>query len=190
MAVHLPLTKAAQQESKDLMMPSVNLLKPANGEPITVPNKEMALGVYYLTEISTKFGPVNTIFSDKNEAYHANQVGQIEERQLIKVRVTSEGETKIVETTVGRLKFNDILPEWYGFVNEAATAKKIKEIVTKSIEKEDSERVAKLIDDIKDMGFSAVTKSGLSVSVTDCKMIDSKDQIIDTANKKSRSYSR
>ncbi|MDH5533696.1 MAG: DNA-directed RNA polymerase subunit beta' [Candidatus Pacebacteria bacterium] len=184
MAVHVPLTKAAQQEAKDLMMPSVNLLKPANGEPITVPNKNMALGIYYLTEISTKYEAVQTIFSDKNEAYHANQVGKIEERQLVKVRIQTKDGAKIIETTVGRLKFNDILPDWYGFVNEAATAKKIKEIVTKSIEKESSERVARLIDDIKDMGFASITSSGLSVSVTDCKMIDNKDAIIKTANKK------
>jgi DNA-directed RNA polymerase subunit beta' len=184
MAVHVPLTKAAQQESRDLMMPSSNLLKPANGEPITVPNKEMALGVYYLTEIDVHADKVPTIFSDKNEAYHANQVNKISERQLITVRTSVNGEIKIIKTTVGRLKFNDILPAWYGFVNEAVTAKKIKEIVTKSIEEEENQIVATLIDNIKDMGFSAVTKSGLSVSVSDCKMIDSKDAIINTANKK------
>ncbi|NCN03773.1 MAG: DNA-directed RNA polymerase subunit beta' [Candidatus Pacebacteria bacterium] len=184
MAVHVPLTKAAQQESKDLMMPANNLLKPANGEPITVPNKEMALGVYYLTEIDVHAEKVPTIFSDKNEAYHAHQVEKISERQLIKVRTNVNGESKIIDTTVGRLKFNDILPTWYGFLNEAVTAKKIKEIVTKSIEEEENQVVATLIDNIKDMGFSAVTKSGLSVSVSDCKMIDSKDAIINTANKK------
>jgi DNA-directed RNA polymerase subunit beta' len=184
MAVHVPLTKAAQQESRELMMPSRNLLKPANGEPITVPNKQMALGVYYLTEIDVHAEPINTIFSDKNEAYHAHQVGKISARQLIKVRTEVNGEVKIVETTVGRLQFNDILPKWYDFINAPVTAKVIKQIVTKAIEHEDDEHVATLIDDIKDMGFSALTESGLSVAVSDCKMIDSKDAIIDTANKK------
>lgn len=184
MAVHVPLTKAAQQESKDLMMPSRNLLKPANGEPITVPNKQMALGVYYLTDIDTHAEAVNTIFADKYEAYHARQVGRISARQLIKVRTEVNGKVQIVETTVGRLQFNDILPEWYGFVNEAVNAKKIKQIVTKSIEREADDRVADLIDDIKDMGFAALTESGLSVAVSDCKMIDAKDTIIDQANKK------
>ncbi|NCN87658.1 MAG: DNA-directed RNA polymerase subunit beta', partial [Candidatus Pacebacteria bacterium] len=184
MAVHVPLTKAAQQESRDLMMPSRNLLKPANGEPITVPNKQMALGVYYLTEIDVHADKVQTIFSDKNEAYHASQIGLISKRQLIKVRTEVNGKIQIIETTVGRLQFNDILPKWYGYVNSPVTAKVIKLIVTKAIEQEDHDHVATLIDDIKDMGFAALTESGLSVAVSDCKMIDSKDAIIATANKK------
>lgn len=184
MAVHVPLTKAAQEESRDLMMPSNNLLKPANGEPITVPNKDMALGIYYLTEIDAKIAKINTIFANKDEAYHVSQIGLISERQLIKVRTKVNGEVKIIETTVGRLKFNDILPEWYGFLNEPVTAKAIKLIVTKAIEKEENERVSTLIDTIKDLGFASVTDSGLSVAVSDCKMIEAKDVIIADANKK------
>ncbi|MCL4208166.1 DNA-directed RNA polymerase subunit beta' [Patescibacteria group bacterium] len=184
MAVHVPLTKAAQEESRDLMMPSNNLLKPANGEPITVPNKDMALGVFYMTDVDTKAEKVSTIFASKDEAYHANQIGLISERQLIKVRTQVDNETKIIETTVGRLKFNDILPAWYGFINSAVTAKVIKQIVTKAIEHEDNERVATLIDTIKDLGFASITKSGLSVAVSDCKMIEAKDVIIAEANKK------
>jgi len=184
MAVHVPLTKAAQEESRDLMMPSNNLLKPANGEPITVPNKDMALGVFYMTDVDTKAEKVSTIFASKDEAYHANQIGRISERQLIKVRTQVDNETKIIETTVGRLKFNDILPGWYGFINSAVTAKVIKQIVTKAIEHEDNERVATLIDTIKDLGFASITRSGLSVAVSDCKMIEAKDVIIAEANKK------
>lgn len=184
MAVHIPLTEEAQQEAKDLMMSSHNLLKPANGEPITVPNKEMAMGVFYHTGIDADLEKATTIFGSKDEAYHAYQIGKIKLRQLINVRVVIEGKAQIIETTVGRLEFNDVLPASMPFSNQTFTAKMIKAIVTKAIELEDDERVADLIDDIKDLGFEAATVSGLSVSVADCEMIEEKDQIIEHANKR------
>jgi DNA-directed RNA polymerase subunit beta' len=184
MAVHVPLTKMAQEESIELMMSSQNLLKPANSEPITVPNKEMALGVFYFTTVDEKLKQFPTIFADKDEAYHAHQSGMLDLRQLIKIRITHNGITEIMSTTVGRLQLNDILPEGFAFVNEPVSAKRIKEIVTEAIEKQPRERVAQLIDDIKNLGFEAATVSGLSVSVTDNKMIAEKDEIIAVANKK------
>jgi DNA-directed RNA polymerase subunit beta' len=184
MAIHVPLTKAAQKEARELMLATNNLLKPANGEPITVPNKDMALGSYYLTSVDNDLEAVETIFASKEEVYHALQSGHIKERQLIKVRLELEGKKQIIETTAGRLQFNDILPDWYGFLNEAVSAKKIKEIVTKSIESQmDHEKVAELIDHIKELGFKTFTKSGLSVAITDCKMIDEKHEIVKKANK-------
>ena len=193
MAVHVPLTVEAQEEARTLMMSSHNLLKPANGDPITVPNKEMAMGSYYQTTIDIDAPKVPTIFGSQDEAYHAFQVGQIGLRQLIKVRLkhiggqqSASGQSKstIMETTVGRMKFNDVLPETLRFVNDAVTSKKIKELVTIAIHNETQERVRQLIDDIKDLGFEAATVSGLSVSVSDCKMILEKDGIIAAANKK------
>jgi DNA-directed RNA polymerase subunit beta' len=184
MAVHIPLTEEAQQEAKDLMMSSHNLLKPANGEPITVPNKEMALGVYYHTGVDTRIEKAKTIFGSKDEAYHACQAGKINLRQLIDVRVVIDGRSQIIETTAGRLEFNDMLPASMPFKNETVTAKMVKAIVTKAIELEDDDRVAALIDSIKNLGFEAATVSGLSVSVADCEMIDEKDQIIEGANKR------
>jgi len=181
MAVHIPLTKPAQEEAATLMLATHNLLKPANGEPITVPNKEMALGVYYYCLIDTKLDKHTHVFSSKMEAYHAEQVGKIALQQLIDVRMSS-GEIK--ETTVGRLQFNDLLPAEFGFINEAVTAKKVKEIVTTAIADFDQDRVAQLIDDIKNLGFIGATQSGLSVSVSDCEMIDDKDEIVAEANKK------
>ncbi len=183
MAVHVPLTKRAQEEAIELMMANHNLLKPANGEPVTIPNKEMAMGIFYYTSIDQDLASVKTIFADKEEAYHAFQIGKLGLRQLMKIRLEINGKLQIVETTIGRITFNDVLPQEMGFINEPVNAGKIKKIVTTTIDLFESGKVAKLIDDIKDLGFEAATNSGLSVAVTDCEMIDEKDGIIDQANK-------
>ena len=181
MAVHVPLTDMAQEECRELVMSSRNLLKPANGEPITVPNKEMALGVYFHTLMDSKLGKYPSIFASKQECYHTHQVGAISLNQEIEVRI--DANTRIT-TTVGRLQFNDILPSSFSFVNEAVNAGKIKQIVTKAIEQEEWQEVTRMIDEIKDLGFRAATESGLSVSVTDCAIIPEKDEMIEGANKK------
>ena len=184
MAVHVPLTKQAQQEAIDLMMANRNLLKPASGEPITVPNKGMALGVYYYTSFDQSLDTFEAILASKDEAYHLYQTGRLPLKQKIKVALNIKGQRQLVETSVGRLLFNSVLPESLRFINEVVDAKRIKKIVTKAIETEARQVVAKMIDDIKDLGFVASTQSGLSVSVTDCEMIDEKEQIIEVANKK------
>ncbi len=184
MAVHVPLTKKSQEEAKELLMATHNLLKPANGEPITIPNKEMAMGVYYHTVVDAKLATFPGIFASRDEAYHAYQVGRLNLRQLAKVRIQVGGKNQIVETTVGRLRFNDLLPAEFGFINEAIPAKKIKSLVTKAIKTLDRDTVTTLIDDIKNLGFEAATISGISVSVSDCEMIPEKAGIITQANKK------
>ena len=184
MAVHVPLTKKAQEEAKELMMATHNLLKPANGEPITIPNKEMAMGVYYHTAINENVDLFPGIFSSRDEAYHAFQIGKLGLRQLAKVRTSVNGQQKIIETTVGRLQFNDLLPKEFGFINEAIPAKKIKQLVTTAIKTLERDTVTTLIDDIKNLGFEAATVSGISVSVSDCEMIPEKGAIIAEANKK------
>lgn len=183
MAVHIPLTKESQDEARSLMMANHNLLKPANGEPITVPNKEMALGVFYHTSVNDALGAFKNVFANKQEAYHAFQSGTIDLRQAIKVRIDG----KIMATTVGRLQFNDILPEKFEFINEPVAANQIKEIITNAIGMLAQEEVSNFIDEIKNLGFAAATVSGLSVSVTDCAMIPEKDGIIDQANKRAES---
>ena len=184
MAVHVPITKAAKEEAIDLMMANTNLLKPANGEPITVPNKDMALGAYYYTSFDNSLEKFPTILGSKNEAYHLYQIGRLDLKQKADIAMKINGEKQIIETSVGRLLFNSVLPQSLRYINEPVNAKRIKAIVTKAIETEEKAVVAKMIDDIKDLGFEAVTVSGLSVSVTDCAMLDEKDQIIDKANDK------
>jgi len=184
-AVHVPLTEEAQEEARTLMMATHNLLKPANGDPITVPNKEMAMGIFYHTMVNPELKSAGTIFASRDEAYHAFQIGRIALQQEIKVRLPKPQATgfEIMTTTIGRMEFNDILPESLRFINQTVTAKRIKELVTVAIETEPAERVAEMIDDIKDLGFQAATTSGLSVSVSDCQMIEEKDTIIAGANK-------
>ena len=181
MAVHIPLSAKAQEEAITLMMPRNNLLKPADGSPITLPNKEMAVGVFYLTSIdeSSKQETLPT-FSNFHEALLAYSFRKIKLREPISVRV---GE-KLTETTVGRLMFSEHLPEKLGFVNEAVKASGIKKLVTKAISLCTSDEVADLIDNIKSLGFYGSTISGISVSVFDNTMVSEKDGMIEEAEGK------
>lgn len=184
MAVHVPLTEEAKEEARSLMLAHHNLLKPADGSPITVPNKEMAMGAFYMTSVDTSLPKAATIFSSDLEAERAWQSGKITQRQLISVRLVIEDKPTILETTVGRIQFNAVLPPFLRFINTPITAGVIKDITKKAIVELSSEETMHLIDAIKNMGFTAATQSGLSVAVSDCQMIDEKDQIIEAANKK------
>jgi len=180
MAVHVPLSKDSQKEAIELMMPANNLLKPADGSPITIPNKQMALGIYYITSIDSQIKPDKTIYSSSKEAIFAYQSNYIKIRQLIKVRLDQE----IIKTSVGRLLLNEKLPKSLRFINQDITASNIKNLVKKAITTYSKEETAQLIDDLKDLGFKGVTLSGLSVAVSDCKIIKEKPTIIKKANAK------
>jgi DNA-directed RNA polymerase subunit beta' len=181
MAVHIPLSSKAQEEAIALMMPRHNLLKPADGSPITLPNKEMAVGVFYLTSINPVLKrEVNQNFGNYNEAFLAHSLGIIKLREPIDVRVDG----KTIETTVGRLMFNEKLPKDFGFINDAVKASGIKRIITIAIKKYTSEEVEALIDSIKTLGFYGSTVSGISVSVFDNQMVPEKDKFIEEAEKK------
>ena len=180
MAVHLPLSAEAIKEAKELMMAENNLLKPSSGSPITLPNKEMALGCFYLTSIDEeKEFRKETIFANPHEAILAYQEKKINLRQLIKVRLKD----RIIETSVGRIFFNQVIPEDMGFMNEPINAAKIRKLIETGLEEFSTEKTVKLIDDLKDLGFVAATLSGLSVSVSDCRISPEKGKIIQKANK-------
>ncbi|MBU2632318.1 DNA-directed RNA polymerase subunit beta' [Patescibacteria group bacterium] len=181
MAVHIPLSRKAQDEAVRLMMPNHNLLKPADGSPITLPNKEMAVGIYYITSIDETFeNKTLPLFKDYSEALLAHQFEKIEIRQPINVRVNG----KITETTLGRLMFNEHLPEEIGFINEAVKASGIKKIIVNALKLCDNDVVASLIDNIKSLGFYGATISGISVSVFDNEEVKEKDQMIADSEKK------
>ncbi|MFZ3301167.1 MAG: DNA-directed RNA polymerase subunit beta' [Microgenomates group bacterium] len=181
MAVHVPLSKMAIEEAKALMLPQHNLLRPSDGSPVSTPaSKEMALGVYYLTSIDTKLPKYETIFADKNEAISANQTGLIELRQPIMVRIDG----KIIETTVGRIYFNEILPSVFEFVNESCTSSVIKKLFSIAYAKCDSGTVVEMIDAVKNLGFSAGTISGISFGVFDAVLLKDKSKIIKEAENK------
>ncbi len=181
MAVHIPLSEKAQEEAIELMMPSRNLLKPADGSPITLPNREMAVGIFFVTTLDNEYRKEELpIFSGINEAYLALNLGKIRLREPIQVQV----DNVIHETTAGRLMFNERLPKQLGFVNEPVKASGIKRIIEQALTKCTSEEVAKLIDDIKSLGFYGATICGVSVSVFDNIMVPEKKPIIGEAEKK------
>jgi DNA-directed RNA polymerase subunit beta' len=181
MAVHIPLSAKAQEEAITLMMPRHNLLKPADGSPITLPNKEMAVGVFYLTSVdeAVRKEELPTFF-DANEPFLSFSLGMIKLREPISVRVNGE----LVETTVGRLMLNERLPKEFGFINEPIKASGIKKLITIAIKKYTSEEVELMIDSIKSLGFYGSTISGISVSVFDNKMVPEKDGLIQEAEVK------
>ncbi len=180
MAVHLPISVEAQKEAKDFMTPSSNLLKPADGSPVTVPtSKEMALGVYYLTSPDSKL-PKREGVLGRDEAILAYQEGKIELRQL--ADVFSKG--KVRETTVGRILFNQVLPPAFDFINESMDSKLLKSMFVQLWEKESKEVVTEVIDRVKELGFWAGTISGLSFGIADNIIHPHKDKIIEAADKR------
>ncbi len=185
MAVHIPLSAAAQKEAIDLMLPTHNLLKPADGSPITVPNKEMVVGCYYLTttdpEEAKKDEKSLPVFSDEEEAMYAYQAGKTGLREMIRVRI----DKALVATTVGRLMFNEILPDGLRYINTPVKAATVKQLITQAFGMYTKEEVTTLIDAIKNIGFFGATIcGGLSVSVFDNEMISEKGDIIKEADGK------
>jgi len=180
MAVHVPLSKKAIEEAKTLMLPTSNLLKPSDGSPATTPaTKEIALGIYFLTSIDAKIKASTCLFGDKNEAIFACQSEKIELKQLITVKT----ENGFIDTTYGRILFNEALPSGFDFVNEAVTSIIIKQLLTKAFNTHTGEEVAEMIDAIKDLGFWAGTLSGLSFGISDAKVLPQKEAMLNEAEK-------
>jgi DNA-directed RNA polymerase subunit beta' len=191
MAVHIPLSKKAQEEAIELMMPKHNLLKPADGSPITLPNKEMALGVYYLTsmdETLRRSEETMPVFEDTTAAVMARDMDKIKLREPVRVRISKDSngaeESEIIETTVGRILFNELLPEELQYINDAVPASGIKKLITKAMKMSTSDEVAALIDSIKSIGFYGATVSGMSISAFDSKILPQKQEMIVESEKK------
>lgn len=185
MAVHIPLSKESQHEAIHLMLPTHNLLKPADGSPITVPNKEMVLGCYYLTtlEISEHTSDERDLpsFSDEHDLIFAHQSGRVGMRSPIRLRVDGAW----IVTSVGRVMFNEGLPEGLRFINTPVKAASIKSIITKALSLYSKEEVVAIIDAIKNIGFMGATLcGGLSVSVFDCVMVSEKQTLVKEAEEK------
>jgi DNA-directed RNA polymerase subunit beta' len=193
MAVHLPLGPEAILEAQLLMLASHNILNPANGSPITVPSQDMILGLYYMTKkkISTKDSPVKgegLIFYSSEEVNIAFNENKVDLNAVIKVRVkdlndSGELETKLIETTVGRVLFNEVVPEKAGFINNVLNKKALRGIIGNILKKTSVPETAEFLDKIKDMGFSFAFKGGLSFSLGDIIIPDEKNMMVDSANK-------
>lgn len=178
MAVHVPLSQKAIDEAKNLMLPANNLLRPADGSPIATPaSKEMALGVYYLTSEDTRITPKESLFGDMAEAIFAYQARKVELRQKISVRIKGE----VVETTAGRILFNEVLPEGFEFVNEPVNSPVIKKIFTQAFASVEKEKVVEMVDAIKNLGFLGGTLSGLSFGMSDAQILPEKKKILEEA---------
>lgn len=188
MGVFLPLSKDAIEEVKERMFAYRNLLKPSDGSPIVVPNKEMALGCYFITTVrqedKDKKEQDLKVFFSIEEVLKAFELDKIELRELIRVYISDK--SGWVNTTVGRIIFNSVLPEEIGFVNEEVRAEDLKDLIMKALKLvQDEKRVADLIDDFKLLGFWGATQSGgLSVSIFDCVVVPDKDKIVRETEKK------
>ncbi|MFZ2153643.1 MAG: DNA-directed RNA polymerase subunit beta' [Candidatus Moraniibacteriota bacterium] len=163
MAVHVPLTDKAREESANMMLSSKNLLKPASGDPITIPTLDIVLGIYYLTHIKEEKMDHLKAYSSVEEALMAYQLGALKVNRKIKVIFNDE----LLETSVGRLMFNELLPVELRFVNAEMTKGELKKIVSKMIVTVGQEKTAEFVDNVKNLGFKAAGKSGISWGMDD-----------------------
>ncbi len=180
MAVHVPLSQKAQDEAKALMMARENIFGPANAQPITVPNREMALGCYYLTQIlDTRENPVLREFLSLDDAIRTYEHGKLKLQERIKVRRNKE----MLETSVGRILFNQVLPESMQFMNVAIKGLTIRDIILLATQTMGKEDVTDLIDKIKNLGFWSATIAGTSIGLFDAKVVPNKQDYLDEAEK-------
>jgi DNA-directed RNA polymerase subunit beta' len=182
MAVHVPLTKEAKKEARDIMLSSHNILKPATGEPIVTPNQDIVWGAYYMTlnKEEGKKAEEFKYFSNSEEALLAFDHDLISIHELIKVKI----ENKLIETTSGRIIFNKIVPEKTSYVNKSLAKGDLKNLIQDCLNVQGEERTVKFIDDLKNLSLKYITKSGLSWSFGDLPELPEKDELISEANKK------
>lgn len=180
MAVHVPLSYEAQMEAKLLMLSSHNILSPASGRPLAIPSQDMVLGCYYLTKAKAGERGEGKIFYGPEEvivAYNHKKVGL---HAKIKVKINDE----LIDTTVGRVIFNTIVPKEVGFVNELLTKKSIEKLVLKVLKTVGNKRTVEFLDAIKELGFTYSTLSGISIGLSDVVVPEEKEKIIQEALKK------
>ena len=196
MAVHLPLSVEAQAETHILMMTTANIFSPANGSPMVGPSQDMVMGNYYLTHVEKRevVQPEKLrIFRDAFEAMMAYEMRKIALRTLIRVRlnkprvITDTDEVHnatVIETTVGRCLFNDILPPGMPFYNTTMSQRKLSRVISDCFEYAGSAETVDLLDRIKDIGFKYATLAGLSFGITDLKIPPRKAEIIEETEKR------
>ena len=192
MAVHLPLGPEAILEAQMLMLASNNILNPANGAPITVPSQDMVLGLYYITKMrkSTPEEPIKgegSVFYSPEEVNIAYNERKVHLNASIKVRTTDLDEegnivTKLIETTVGRVLFNEVVPKEAGFINTVLTKKSLRDIIGHVLKCTSIPRTADFLDDIKSIGYKFAFQGGLSFSLGDIIIPQEKQAMIADAN--------
>ncbi|MEI7603922.1 MAG: DNA-directed RNA polymerase subunit beta' [bacterium] len=180
MAVHVPISQEAIQEARDLMMTKNNILNAEHGKIIIGPDRELIHGIYYMTVVTNRSKTIDTIFSDPNEAILAYSSQQIKLQDNIKVFVNDE----VVETTVGRLIFNEILPTDYPFVNNTLSKKEISALFGDIFKRYGPVETVDVLNKVTKLSFTYATKSGFSVGLDDIVEAPNKGEIIENALKK------
>ena len=186
MAVHLPLGEAAILEAQLLMLASHNILNPANGAPVTVPSQDMVLGLYYMTKpLKGAKGEGLTFYSDEEVKIAFNE-GRVDLHAYIKVRAQIKNdkgdlETKLIETSVGRVLFNEFVPEEVGFIDKLLTKKALRDIIGKVLNVSGIAKTAEFLDNIKGIGYNFAFKGGLSFNLGDVIIPDEKDTMVSDA---------
>ncbi len=191
MAVHVPLGHAAILEAQLLMLASHNILNPANGAPVAVPSQDMVLGLYYMTKgkKTTKEEKVKgegLTFYSPEETIIAYNEKRVDLHAFVKVRLqVKEGDkmvNKLIETTVGRILFNQVVPKEVGYINELLTKKSLRDIIGTIVKETGMARTAKFLDDMKTLGYMSAFRGGLSFNLGDVMVPDDKDKMIADAN--------
>jgi DNA-directed RNA polymerase subunit beta' len=191
MAVHVPLSHAAILEAQMLMLASHNILNPQNGTPITLPSQDMVLGLYYITKgkrstDAEKVKGEGKAFYSSEEVIIAHNEGKIDLHAWIRVKTMVRNEdgqleNKLIETTVGRVLFNQHVPAEVGFVNALLTKKNLREIIGDIINITNVPKTAKFLDDIKQLGFRTAFRGGLSFNINDLIIPDVKEELLENA---------
>jgi DNA-directed RNA polymerase subunit beta' len=184
MAVHLPLGNAAILEAQLLMLGSHNILNPANGAPITVPSQDMVLGLYYITKARKDAKGEGRIFYGSEEVVIAYNEKAVDLHAIVKVRVMlpqADGTEKseLIETTVGRIIFNQYVPKEAGYINEVLTKKSLRDIIGNVLKSAGIAVTAKFLDDIKDLGYQMAFRGGLSFNLDDVIVPIEKESLVE-----------
>ncbi|MDR2912754.1 MAG: DNA-directed RNA polymerase subunit beta' [Alistipes sp.] len=166
MAVHLPLGNEAILEAQILMLGSHNILNPANGAPITVPSQDMVLGLYYITKPRPGVKGEGKVFYGAEEAIIAYNEKRADLHARVKVRMErKDGTSDLVDTTIGRILFNQVVPEEVGYINELLTKRSLRDIISTVLKKAGADKAAAFLDDIKEMGYQMAFRGGLSFNL-------------------------
>ncbi|MDO8649385.1 MAG: DNA-directed RNA polymerase subunit beta' [Candidatus Peregrinibacteria bacterium] len=182
MAVHVPLSAKAQEEAAQLMSAANNVLKPSAGEPIINPAQDMVLGCYFLTRVHDGKKGEGMAFSCPQEAFLAYDHEVVALQAKIKVRVKMGEQEEIVETSVGRLKFQEIVPPALGFINETMKKKSLSDLIATALEVVGREETVAFADRIKDIGFASATISGISIASSDIVIPEERKDMLEKAN--------
>ena len=180
MAVHVPLTVKAREESEKIMLSSENLLKPSSGDPITTPSQDIVLGIYHMTTIDRDDKDHPKAFSGIDEVVSAYQMEIIG----LKERILMKWEDELIETSAGRAIFNNVFPEEMRYVNEDITKIELKDLIADYLNSHSNKETAIFVDDLKNLGFEYVTKSGISLGVDDFQIPDTREKIFAEADDK------